>query len=86
MQSSLQVMNISTPANYFHALRRQQHRDFRKPMVLASPKNLFRLRQCVSPLSEMGTGSRFRRLIAERDPKIAENPEKVPILQLAHSL
>jgi 2-oxoglutarate dehydrogenase E1 component len=49
MQKSfeVQVMNISTPANYFHALRRQQHRDFRKPMVLASPKNLFRLRQCL---------------------------------------
>lgn len=46
-------------------------------MVLASPKNLFRLRQCVSKLSEMGPGSRFRRLIPERDQKIADNPEKV---------
>ena len=76
-KANWQVMNISTPANYFHALRRQQHRDFRKPMVLASPKNLFRLRQCVSPLDEMGPGSRFRRLIPERDATIAENPEKV---------
>lgn len=76
-KANWQVMNISTPANYFHALRRQQHRDFRKPMVLASPKNLFRLRQCVIKLSEMGPGSRFRRLIPERDQKIADNPEKV---------
>eukprot|EP00435_Cladocopium_sp_Y103_P038094 s1410_g10.t1 len=76
-KANWQVMNISTPANYFHALRRQQHRDFRKPMILASPKNLFRLRQCVSKLSEMGPGSRFRRLIPERDQKIADNPEKV---------
>ena len=76
-KANWQVMNISTPANYFHALRRQQHRDFRKPMVLASPKNLFRLRQCVSALDEMGPGSRFRRLIPERDLTIAQNPEKV---------
>eukprot|EP00438_Fugacium_kawagutii_P001085 Skav236108 [mRNA] locus=scaffold1166:382662:391729:+ [translate_table: standard] len=72
-----EVMNLSTPANYFHALRRQQHRDFRKPMVVASPKNLFRLRQCVSPLSDMELDTRFQRLIGERDPEIAEHPDKV---------
>jgi len=76
-KANWQVLNISTPANYFHALRRQQHRDFRKPMVVASPKNLFRLRQCVSPLSEMGPDSRFQRLLGERDAEIANNPEKV---------
>ncbi|CAK9077167.1 2-oxoglutarate dehydrogenase [Durusdinium trenchii] len=70
-------MNLSTPANYFHALRRQQHRDFRKPMVVASPKNLFRLRQCVSPLSDMELDTRFQRLIGERDPEIAAHPDKV---------
>eukprot|EP00933_Yihiella_yeosuensis_P031830 TRINITY_DN25437_c0_g1_i1.p1 TRINITY_DN25437_c0_g1~~TRINITY_DN25437_c0_g1_i1.p1 ORF type:complete len:1020 (+),score=228.07 TRINITY_DN25437_c0_g1_i1:73-3132(+) len=74
-KANWQVMNISTPANYFHALRRQIHRDFRKPMVLASPKNLFRLRQCVSPLSDMGPESRFQRLLGERDSSI--DPEKV---------
>jgi len=76
-RANWQVMNLSTPANYFHALRRQQHRDFRKPMVVASPKNLFRLKQCVSPLSEMEADTRFQRLIGERDPEIAANPEKV---------
>lgn len=76
-KANWQVMNISTPANYFHALRRQMFRDFRKPLVVASPKNLFRLRQCVSPLSAMGSESRFKRLIAERDPEIAANPDKV---------
>ncbi|CAJ1450248.1 unnamed protein product, partial [Effrenium voratum] len=70
------VMNLSTPANYFHALRRQQHRDFRKPMVVASPKNLFRLRQCVSPLADMELDTRFQRLINERDPEIAAHPDK----------
>eukprot|EP00931_Biecheleriopsis_adriatica_P036232 TRINITY_DN2087_c0_g1_i1.p1 TRINITY_DN2087_c0_g1~~TRINITY_DN2087_c0_g1_i1.p1 ORF type:complete len:1043 (-),score=295.32 TRINITY_DN2087_c0_g1_i1:39-3167(-) len=76
-KANWQVMNISTPANYFHALRRQQHRDFRKPMIVASPKNLFRLRQCVSPLADMGPESRFKRLIGERDAEIEANPDKV---------
>eukprot|EP00933_Yihiella_yeosuensis_P034709 TRINITY_DN28184_c0_g1_i1.p1 TRINITY_DN28184_c0_g1~~TRINITY_DN28184_c0_g1_i1.p1 ORF type:complete len:1048 (+),score=248.64 TRINITY_DN28184_c0_g1_i1:100-3243(+) len=76
-KANWQVMNISTPANYFHALRRQIQRDFRKPMVVASPKNLFRLKQCVSPLSDMGPDSRFQRLLGERDAEIASNPEKV---------
>ncbi|OLQ12439.1 2-oxoglutarate dehydrogenase, mitochondrial [Symbiodinium microadriaticum] len=76
-KANWQVMNISTPANYFHALRRQQHRDFRKPLVIASPKNLFRLRQCVSPLADMGPGVRFKRLIPERDPEITANPDEV---------
>jgi len=76
-KANWQVMNISTPANYFHALRRQQYRDFRKPMIVASPKNLFRLRQCVSPLAEMGPDSRFQRLLGERDPEIVANADKV---------
>jgi 2-oxoglutarate dehydrogenase E1 component len=74
-KANWQVMNISTPANYFHALRRQQCRNFRKPMVLASPKNLFRLRECVSSLEDMGPNSGFKRLMFERDPTI--EPEKV---------
>mmetsp|Transcript_152805 Transcript_152805/g.271075 ORF Transcript_152805/g.271075 Transcript_152805/m.271075 type:complete len:1029 (+) Transcript_152805:66-3152(+) len=76
-KANWQVMNISTPANYFHALRRQQHRDFRKPLVNASPKNLLKLKACVSKLSDMAEGSRFRRLLPERDPEIANNPDKV---------
>ena len=45
---NLQVMNCTTPANYFHALRRQIHRDFRKPLVLMTPKSLLRNKYCVS--------------------------------------
>jgi len=74
-KANWQVMNISTPANYFHALRRQHYRDFRKPLVVASPKNLFRLRECVSPLKDMGPDSRFKRLIGERDASIV--PENI---------
>ena len=48
---NLQVMNCTTPANYFHALRRQIHRDFRKPLVLMTPKSLLRNKYCVSAVS-----------------------------------
>mmetsp|Transcript_57119 Transcript_57119/g.122876 ORF Transcript_57119/g.122876 Transcript_57119/m.122876 type:complete len:1087 (+) Transcript_57119:110-3370(+) len=76
-KSNLQVMNLSTPANYFHALRQQLRRDFRKPLVVASPKALLRLKHCVSSLEEMGPGSEFQRLIPERNPAIAQNPSQV---------
>lgn len=55
-----QVVNCSTPANYFHCLRRQIHRDFRKPLVVVAPKNLLRNRRCVSSLEEMGPGTVFK--------------------------
>lgn len=51
-ECNLQVVNVTTPANYFHVLRRQIHRDFRKPLVLMAPKNLLRLQACKSNLSE----------------------------------
>mmetsp|Transcript_83040 Transcript_83040/g.243483 ORF Transcript_83040/g.243483 Transcript_83040/m.243483 type:complete len:833 (-) Transcript_83040:65-2563(-) len=72
-----QVANLSTPANYFHILRQQLHRDFRKPLVVASPKALLRHKNCVSSLEDMGPASEFQRLIPERDPAIAGSPEKV---------
>ncbi|KNC81576.1 2-oxoglutarate dehydrogenase, mitochondrial [Sphaeroforma arctica JP610] len=60
-----QVMNCSTPANYYHALRRQVHREFRKPLILMTPKKLLRLKACTSTLDEMADGTRFRRVINE---------------------
>ena len=45
---NMQVMNCTTPANYFHALRRQMHRDFRKPLIIMTPKSLLRHKYCVS--------------------------------------
>jgi 2-oxoglutarate dehydrogenase E1 component len=54
-----QVVNCTTPANYFHCLRRQIHRDFRKPLIVISPKNLLRNKRCVSSLDDMGPGSEF---------------------------
>lgn len=72
-----QVVNCSTPANYFHCLRRQIHRDFRKPLIVAAPKNLLRNRRCVSSLQDMGPGTVFKRVIPETDSEISENPDTV---------
>ena len=47
-QDNIQVVNCTTPANYFHALRRQMHRDFRKPLIIMTPKSLLRHKQCIS--------------------------------------
>jgi probable 2-oxoglutarate dehydrogenase E1 component DHKTD1 len=59
------VVNPSTPASYFHALRRQMHRKFRKPLVVISPKTLLRLARCTSPLSDMGPGTSFRTVLPD---------------------
>lgn len=75
-----QIVNCTTPANYFHCLRRQIHRDFRKPLVVVSPKNLLRHKRCVSSLEDMGPGTTFRRVISETDPEISENPDDVKTL------
>ena len=58
-----QVANLTTPANYFHALRRQLHRNFRKPLILMTPKSLLRHKHCLSPMSDFGPGSSFHRLL-----------------------
>ena len=57
------VANCSTPANYFHILRRQIHRDFRKPLILMTPKSLLRHPACVSKAAEFTTGSQFHRVL-----------------------
>ncbi|MCL5777024.1 2-oxoglutarate dehydrogenase E1 component [Limibaculum sp. FT325] len=57
------VANCTTPANYFHILRRQLHRSFRKPLVLMTPKSLLRHKRCVSKLEEMAEGSSFHRVL-----------------------
>ncbi|WP_421788426.1 2-oxoglutarate dehydrogenase E1 component [Hyphobacterium sp.] len=62
-QDNMQVANCSTPANYFHILRRQIHRGFRKPLILMTPKSLLRHKRCVSTLKAMGEGSSFHRVL-----------------------
>ncbi|KAL1295658.1 hypothetical protein HN51_056512 [Arachis hypogaea] len=72
-----QVVNVTTPANFFHVLRRQIHREFRKPLIVMSPKNLLRHKDCRSHLSEFDDvqghpgfdkqGTRFKRLIKDQN-------------------
>ena len=62
-EDNLQVANCSTPANYFHILRRQLHRQFRKPLILMTPKSLLRHKKAVSDLSELAEGSSFHRVL-----------------------
>ncbi|WP_411819458.1 2-oxoglutarate dehydrogenase E1 component [Hyphococcus formosus] len=62
-QDNMQVANCTTPANYFHILRRQMRRNFRKPLVLMTPKSLLRHKKCVSTLAEMSEGSSFHRVL-----------------------
>jgi 2-oxoglutarate dehydrogenase E1 component len=62
-----QVVNPTTPANYFHALRRQVRRSFRKPLIVMTPKSLLRHKECISALADFGPGTSFRRILAETD-------------------
>ena len=62
-EDNMQVVNCTTPANYFHVLRRQMRRKFRKPLIVMTPKSLLRHKRCVSKLSEMGSGSSFHRAL-----------------------
>ncbi|MDB6452363.1 2-oxoglutarate dehydrogenase E1 component [Falsirhodobacter sp. 20TX0035] len=57
------VANVSTPANYFHILRRQMHRTFRKPLVLMTPKSLLRHPMCISDAADFTDGSTFHRIL-----------------------
>ena len=62
-EDNWQIANCTTPANYFHILRRQLHRQFRKPLVLMTPKSLLRHKRVVSTLSQFGPGTSFHRVL-----------------------
>ena len=66
-ERNMAVCNLTTPANYFHALRRQMHRNFRKPLIIFTPKSLLRHKLSVSPLADFAEGSTFRFVIPEVD-------------------
>lgn len=72
-----QIVNCTTPANYFHCLRRQIHRDFRKPLIVIAPKNLLRHKRCVSKIEEMGPDTQFVRVFDDKDPEVNAKPEEV---------
>jgi len=62
-EDNWQIANCTTPANYFHILRRQLHRQFRKPLVLMTPKSLLRHKRVVSTLAQFGPGTSFHRVL-----------------------
>ena len=62
-EDNMQVANCTTPANYFHILRRQIKREFRKPLILMTPKSLLRHKRAVSRLDEMAEGTSFHRVL-----------------------
>ncbi|MCI4660580.1 MAG: 2-oxoglutarate dehydrogenase E1 component [Neomegalonema sp.] len=71
------VANCTTPANYFHILRRQLHRSFRKPLILFTPKSLLRHKKCVSSFDEMGPGSSFHRILRDDAERLPDAPMKL---------
>ncbi len=76
-EDNMQVANCTTPANYFHILRRQLKRDFRKPLVLMTPKSLLRHRRAVSRLDDMGPDTSFHRLLWDDAQRHADEKIKL---------
>ena len=80
---NIQVVNCTTPANYFHVLRRQMHRDFRKPLIIMTPKSLLRHRKCVSKIEDFTKKNTFHRVLQDhaylKDSKLIKikNDKKV---------
>jgi 2-oxoglutarate dehydrogenase E1 component len=72
-EDNMQVVNCTTPANFFHALRRQICRNFRKPLIVMSPKSLLRHKLVVSRLEDMGPGTHFARVLPEVDALVADD-------------
>tara|TARA_B100000686_G_scaffold341864_1_gene419966 strand:- start:847 stop:3750 length:2904 start_codon:yes stop_codon:yes gene_type:complete len=64
-KENIQVINCTTPANYFHALRRQIHRDFRKPLIIMTPKSLLRNKRCVSNIEDFTKKNTFHRVLQD---------------------
>ncbi len=71
------VANVSSPANFFHLLRRQLARPFRKPLIHMSPKSLLRHPECVSDISELAEGNRFREVLDDMDMKDGKKAKRL---------
>jgi 2-oxoglutarate dehydrogenase E1 component len=78
-QDNMQVANCTTPANYFHILRRQVHRNFRKPLIIMTPKSLLRHKRAVSSFADMESGTTFHRILWDD----AESPNRAAEVKLA---
>ena len=67
-EDNLQVCNITSPCNYFHVLRRQMHRNFRKPLIIMTPKSLLRHKMAVSDAENFTGSSHFMRILSDPNP------------------
>ena len=76
-ENNMTVANVTTPANFFHLMRRQLERPFRKPLVLMSPKSLLRHPDCVSDIKDFETGTRFLEVIDDPSVSAAKKVKKV---------
>jgi len=87
-EDNLQVVNCTTPANYFHVLRRQMHRDFRKPLVILTPKSLLRHKQAISSLADFTGESHFMRILSDPSPPKDEDVKRLVLCtgKLAYEL
>ena len=65
-EDNMQVVNITTPANFFHVLRRQLKRPFRKPLIVMTPKSMLRNKRAVSPLDRLASGTAFHRILLDK--------------------
>ena len=79
-EDNWQVVNCTTPANFFHVLRRQVRRNFRKPLVVMTPKSLLRHKLCVSDLADLGPGTSFHRVLGETEKLVADDKVKRVVL------
>jgi 2-oxoglutarate dehydrogenase E1 component len=87
-EDNIQVANCTTPANYFHILRRQMRRDFRKPLVLMTPKSLLRHKLAVSKIGDFTGESHFRRILSDLNPPAAGETRRLVLCsgKLAYEL
>ncbi len=76
-EDNMQVCNLTTPANYFHALRRQMHRDFRKPLIIMTPKSLLRHKLAVSSMDMFAEKSTFHRILNDDAKDTLKAPAKI---------
>lgn len=76
-EDNWQVANCTTPANYYHILRRQMCRDFRKPLILMTPKSLLRHKLCVSKMEDFTAGSTFHRVLWDDDKDELAKPKDI---------
>jgi 2-oxoglutarate dehydrogenase E1 component len=76
-EDNMQVVYATTPANFFHVLRRQLHREIRKPLILMTPKSLLRHKRAVSRLDEMGSGTTFHRILYDDAAMLPEEKIKL---------